>query len=326
MRVRRFCTATPTSCRVESTLCNQAVSENVELCTDCSKKTSSRKNTDLMEALPLASIDALLWWVVSHNLHNLLLLKLVSFCLPIMLRSQTKTKWIRIKLIFTIEYWAFLGWLIHCAFWRACFLYWWLLHLCRPDSSLTLQCLCNPANSSVTLMHKAISMWISAFVYSAAQRYANIKTHSELVPYSAWWKNMALSVCVYVPNHSSPLVLVHWPDMWWTVSKGAANQLAFKVQNWQHEERKKPSPFYDLAPSAQVNSDLSKQCLQMLLDMKTKRLGHYLFRLFGWEKNLLKEKQQLSLDNTLQTLWYSIQKKSTLLSDRYLTRNQISLV
>ena len=63
----------------------------------------------------------------------------------------------------------------------------------------------------------------------------------------------------YVPNRSSPLVLVHWPNMRWTVSKGAANQSAFKVQNRQHEEKgkrkkKKKSPFHGSAPSARVMS------------------------------------------------------------------------
>ena len=39
---------------------------------------------------------------------------------------------------------------------------------------------------------------------------------------------------------------------------------------------------------------------RMLFDMKTKRLVHYLFSLFASEKNLFKEKQQLSLDSTLR--------------------------
>ena len=51
-------------------------------------------------------------------------------------------------------------------------------------------------------------------------------------------KKYGIKRCVYVPNRSSPLVLVHWPNMWWTVSKGAANQSAFKVQNRQHEGKK----------------------------------------------------------------------------------------
>ena len=40
--------------------------------------------------------------------------------------------------------------------------------------------------------------------------------------------------------------------MWWTVSKGAVNQSAFKNQNRQHEEEKKRRPFYDSAPSARI--------------------------------------------------------------------------
>ena len=55
-------------------------------------------------------------------------------------------------------------------------------------------------------------------------------------------KKYGIKRCVYVPNRSSPLVLVHWPNMWWTVSKGAANQSAFKVQNRQHEKKKKNKP------------------------------------------------------------------------------------
>ena len=40
-----------------------------------------------------------------------------------------------------------------------------------------------------------------------------------------------------IPNHSSPLVPVHWPNMWWADSKGAANQSASKVQNRQHQKK-----------------------------------------------------------------------------------------
>ena len=120
IRVWRFCTATPSSCQVELTLCDQAASENVEWYTDCSKKASSRMNADLLEALLLASIDALLWWVVSRSVHNLLLWEFFSFCFPIMKRSQTKSKWIRIEIIFTIEYWALFlaGWYIAVRFGR----------------------------------------------------------------------------------------------------------------------------------------------------------------------------------------------------------------
>ena len=68
-----------------------------------------------------------------------------------------------------------------------------------------------------------------------------IKTDQTKLVYSTPWKNMALSVCVYVPNRSSPLGLVHWPNVWWTGSQGAVNQSAFKVQNRQHKDKKNQS-------------------------------------------------------------------------------------
>ena len=46
-----------------------------------------------------------------------------------------------------------------------------------------------------------------------------------------------------IPNRSSPLVPVHWPNV---MSKGAANQSASKVQNQQHQknEDKKTNGLY----------------------------------------------------------------------------------
>ena len=40
-----------------------------------------------------------------------------------------------------------------------------------------------------------------------------------------------------VPNRSSPLVLVRWPNLWWADSKGATNQSASKVQNRQTKKK-----------------------------------------------------------------------------------------
>ena len=40
----------------------------------------------------------------------------------------------------------------------------------------------------------------------------------------------------------SPLVLVHWPNMWWSDSKGAANQSASKVRQHQKHYEDKNDP------------------------------------------------------------------------------------
>ena len=61
----------------------------------------------LMEAVRLASVDAfILWWVVSRNFHNILLCKSSLLFSNYVGRNQTTTKWIRIKIMLTIEYWA----------------------------------------------------------------------------------------------------------------------------------------------------------------------------------------------------------------------------
>ena len=122
-------------------------------------------NADFMEALPLASVDALLWWVAVYTTFYGRIS--FSFCLPIMKRSQTKTRWIRIKIIYIIEYWAL-------------FLAGWYIRLCVSAGALFVLSRCIFGATTVrfpcsawailqtALPHwctKVSSMWVSAFVY-----------------------------------------------------------------------------------------------------------------------------------------------------------------
>ena len=66
-----------------------------------------------------------------------------------------------------------------------------------------------------------------------------IKTDQTKLVYSAWRKNMALNVCVYVPNRSSPLDLVHWPNIWWTVSSRCHEPISVQSTKSANEGKNK---------------------------------------------------------------------------------------
>ena len=79
-------------------------------------------------------------------------------------------------------------------------------------------------------------------------------------PTNHWLGSTIWKVALYsvvkpsVRNHSSPLVPVHWPNMWWADSKGAANQSASKVQHRQTKTTNKNGVHFKTssAPSARV--------------------------------------------------------------------------
>ena len=77
------------------------------------------------------------------------------------------------------------------------------------------------------------------------------------------------------PNRSSTLVPVHWPNIWWADSKGAANQSASRVQNRQTHKTTKNTIVILTNDSILMNDSIKDKCQSEIIEQTFDFSGRY---------------------------------------------------